>query len=193
MAVDHRILWEIVNSGGSVFTLTLELGLPFLIWCAAGAWVMIIGAVFLHTGIALMMSLTAFSLLMLVIVMSFIPAATVKTLIEQLFRGHSRLWLLFSTRPAVGVRLASLVSTFDVWQQVTPVDAAVSQRSEDEPAWLCVPSHLSSPQLVAENGQTLTGYPLLEAWCGAARALAGGAADVAARRGAAWPRDRAAE
>ena len=29
---NHRILWEIVNSGGSVFTLGLELGLPFLIW-----------------------------------------------------------------------------------------------------------------------------------------------------------------
>jgi hypothetical protein len=69
----HRVLWEVVHSAGSAFTLALELGLPFLIWYPRWRGLMIAGAVVLHTGIALTTGLTAFSLLMIVLVASFLP------------------------------------------------------------------------------------------------------------------------
>src|SRR5262249_46561830 len=48
----YRLVWELFNSvGGSVFTLALEIGLPFLIWFPRWRWVCIVGAALLHTGI----------------------------------------------------------------------------------------------------------------------------------------------
>ncbi len=158
----HRVLFEIVGTGGSLFTFALEIGLPFLIWNPRLRWLMIIGAVMLHTGIALMMGLVAFSLLMIVMLVSFIPAATVRAFLEKLFHGPTRLWLLCNSRPTVGLRVASLVHAFDAWDQVTIVDISQSLRGDDEPAWLPVPAHLSSPQLVAEGGQVFAGSPLLQ-------------------------------
>jgi hypothetical protein len=69
---------------------------------------------------------------------------------------------LCSSRPKVGLRLASLVHAFDVWRQVAIVDVSQSQRSDDEPDWLPVPAQVSSPRLVAEDGQAFAGYPLAE-------------------------------
>jgi hypothetical protein len=159
-----RWVWETINFiGGSAFTLALELGLPFLIWYPRWRWLMITGAVMLHTGIALMMGLTAFSLLMMLILLSFVPTAAVKGLIERLFHGKAQLWLLFNSRPKVGVRLASLIHAFDAWRQVTLVDVSLSQRQhEDEPDWLPIPGQLTRPQLVAEPEQVLSGYPMIE-------------------------------
>jgi hypothetical protein len=159
---EHRLLWEIFHAGSTIFTLSLEIGLPFLIWYPRWRWVMIIGAVMLHTGIALSMGLVAFSMLMIVILFAFVPPAPVKALLARVFKGSAHLWLLISSRPAVGVRLASLVHAFDAWGQVKIVDVSAPVRAEEEPAWLQVPAHLSAAQLVPEGGQPMSGYPLLE-------------------------------
>jgi hypothetical protein len=80
----NRFLWELVTSGGVVFTLVLEIGLPFMIWVPKLRWVMIICAVVLHTGIALTMGLTAFGLFMLCLILAFIPAETVHWFLQAL-------------------------------------------------------------------------------------------------------------
>jgi hypothetical protein len=77
----HRILWEISMTSGAMFTLLVEVGFPFLVWYPRMRWVMVAGAIMLHTGIALVMGLTGFSLMMLSLVVAFIPPATVRQLL----------------------------------------------------------------------------------------------------------------
>jgi hypothetical protein len=68
-------------SGGVVFTLAVEIAFPFLVWTRRLRWVMIVGAVLLHTGIALIMGLTGFSLIMLVLLLAFVPNESVRRLL----------------------------------------------------------------------------------------------------------------
>lgn len=77
----HRVLWELTVTGGAAFTLALEIGFPFLVWNRRLRWLMVIGAVMLHTGIALVMGLVGFSLMMLALLVSFIPPAAVRQLL----------------------------------------------------------------------------------------------------------------
>jgi hypothetical protein len=79
----HRWLWEAVMSAGSLFTLGLELGLPFLVWYPRLRGPMVVGAVLLHTLIAVSMGLVTFGLLMLALVLSFVPAAAVNRLLAR--------------------------------------------------------------------------------------------------------------
>jgi len=159
---EHRWMWELAMSGGCLFTIALELGLPFLIWNPRWRWLCIIGAVLLHTGIAVMMGLNAFSLFMICIVLSFVPAAVVKERLDWLLTGRTHLWLLFSSRRGGGVRLAALVEALDVGAQVTLVDVAARHEEADLPGWLHVPVTLDHPRLLLEEGQAYSGYPLLE-------------------------------
>jgi hypothetical protein len=87
----HRLLFELITSGGVAFTLFLEIGLPFLIWVKQMRWVMIAGAVMLHVGIAMTMGLTTFGLCMLALLLSFVPPAVVRRLLASV---TSRTWWL---------------------------------------------------------------------------------------------------
>jgi hypothetical protein len=80
----HRFLWEVAMTGGVVFTLVMEIGLPFMIWVPKLRWVMIIGSVLLHTGIAMTMGLTTFGLFMLCMVLAFVPPETVHWFLNSL-------------------------------------------------------------------------------------------------------------
>ena len=82
----HRYLWELAASGSVIFTLIMELGLPILIWLPKFRWLMIIGAVMLHTGIAMSMGLTTFGLLMLCMLFAFVPLDTVERLLAKIPR-----------------------------------------------------------------------------------------------------------
>lgn len=81
---EHRWLWELVMTGGVLYTLTLEIAFPFLVWDRRFRWLMVLGAVFLHTGITLFMGLSAFSLMMVTMVLSFVPAERVQWLVTRL-------------------------------------------------------------------------------------------------------------
>jgi hypothetical protein len=81
---EHRWVWETVMSVGVVHTFVVELGFPFLVWNRRLRWFMIVVAVLLHTGIAVLMGLTVFQLFMLVLLLSFFPAETVRRLAEPL-------------------------------------------------------------------------------------------------------------
>ena len=72
-----------------MFTIVLELGLPFLIWYPRWRPFMVMGSVMLHTGIALTMGMTSFSLLMIIMLAAFFPAAGVRRLIDRLREARS--------------------------------------------------------------------------------------------------------
>ncbi len=74
----HRMLWELFGAVGVIFTLFMELGLPFLIWNRHMRWVMVAGSVLFHTMIALLMGLVMFSLVMLCLVLAFVPPEAVR-------------------------------------------------------------------------------------------------------------------
>jgi hypothetical protein len=84
----HRWLWELTMSSGVVFTLFTEIGFPFLVWNRKLRWTMITLAVMLHTGIALVMGLRTFSLLMYTMLIAFVPQETVDRI-----RGRLEEWV----------------------------------------------------------------------------------------------------
>jgi hypothetical protein len=80
----HRLLWEMMTSGGALFTLMLEIGFPFLVWIPRLRWLVICGAVMLHTGIAVTMGLTTFGMLMLCMLFAFLPVEAVEGVVARL-------------------------------------------------------------------------------------------------------------
>ena len=80
----HRLLWEIVMTGGVVYTLAMEIGFPFLVWNPRFRGTMVAGAVLLHTGIAFSMGLIGFGLFMLAMVVSFLPGSEVRRRVREL-------------------------------------------------------------------------------------------------------------
>jgi hypothetical protein len=85
----HRWLWELVMTGGVVYTLALEISFPFLVWNPRRRGLMVIEAVLLHTGIALTMGLVGFGLLMLALVLSFVPAEAVHEVLDGQVRSNA--------------------------------------------------------------------------------------------------------
>jgi hypothetical protein len=98
----HRWLWEIFMSGGVAFTLFTEIGFPFLVWNRKMRWFMITLAVMLHTGIALVMGLRTFSLLMYTMLMAFVPQEDVDR-----FRSWLGDWIGFFGRKRDALEAAS--------------------------------------------------------------------------------------
>jgi hypothetical protein len=105
----HRWLWEAVTWGGIVSTLCLEISFPFLVWDRRWRWVMVCGAVGMHTGIAVCMGLTTFSLMMIIMVSSFIPPEVIRQLVDQLQSLAARLLRSNRAGPATTSREGELV------------------------------------------------------------------------------------
>src|SRR5262245_3023471 len=80
----HRLLWEVFTTGGILFTIFMEVGFVFLIWDMRWRWAMICGSVMLHLGIAFGMGLTTFSLMMIIMVSSFIPPEVIRQAVTRL-------------------------------------------------------------------------------------------------------------
>jgi hypothetical protein len=81
---EHRWLWEMVTTGGTLFTLVFEISFPFLIWNPRLRRLVISAAVLLHLGIALVMGLVSFSIIMLTGVLSFVPSEAVRRFLNTL-------------------------------------------------------------------------------------------------------------
>jgi hypothetical protein len=156
----HRWLWEAALSAGDAFTLVLEIGLPFLIWYGRFRWLLIILAALLHTGIALMMGLSGFSLLMLTILVAFVPAPAVQRLLALLGRGRSQLWLVYQSRAEGQARAFAWVRAFDPYGQVRGLDVSAAPPPADGPARGLGPARLV--QLVEEGGEVRSGYAAYE-------------------------------
>ncbi len=84
---NNRPLWEVAMTAGCVFTLLLELAFPFLVWYPRWRWVMMAGAVLLHTGIGILMGLTMFSTLMILLVASFLPPEVGESVRQMVFKA----------------------------------------------------------------------------------------------------------
>jgi hypothetical protein len=90
---EHRLLYSITMNAGTWFTLGLEIGFPFLVWHRHTRWVMIVMAVILHLNIAIFMGLVTFSMMMLVLVLSFVPPEAVHRMIGRLWQPQPDLRL----------------------------------------------------------------------------------------------------
>lgn len=69
----NRVAWELLSTGSAAFTLLTELALPYLVWTKMRP-VMVAASLLLHTGIAILMGLSVFSLFMFTLVLCFVPA-----------------------------------------------------------------------------------------------------------------------
>jgi uncharacterized membrane protein YphA (DoxX/SURF4 family) len=72
LITEERWVWEIFHSGGTLFTLGLEISFLFLVWYRGWRVVLVLGAYMLHTGISLTMGLHSFSFLMILMASSFV-------------------------------------------------------------------------------------------------------------------------
>jgi hypothetical protein len=88
----HRWLWELVMTFGVVFTLSTELGVPFLIWNPRLRWLAMCASAMLHTVIGLLMGLVTFSLIMLVLLLSFMPPEVTEQLLARAADRLRGLW-----------------------------------------------------------------------------------------------------
>ncbi len=104
----HRWMWEIFMGVQIVGTLLLEIGFPFLVWYPRWRWAMICGSVGLHTGIAMFMGLTTFSVVMVCMVSSFIPAEVMRDMLTRMSEQLSR---LFTRQTATDAEAGKLVLT----------------------------------------------------------------------------------
>jgi len=84
---NHRVLWELSMTSFAVYTLLLELALPFLIWYPRWRWVMMSGSFLLHLGIGIFMGLKVFSILMVLFVSSFMPPEVTEWIRQQWSRS----------------------------------------------------------------------------------------------------------
>jgi hypothetical protein len=157
---EHRLLWELFMSGSVAFTLFIEIGFPFLVWTRRMRWVMVIGAMLMHTGIALTMGLRTFSMMMIIMDLSFVPPEAVHRLLRWLGGRSPTLRLRFDPRSNRQARVASLVRAADAWDQVELQPALPRPRRSGEPAEM-----LAEPQALlftSSSGDVLTGYMLFE-------------------------------
>jgi Vitamin K-dependent gamma-carboxylase len=174
----HRWAWEMVMTGGTLLTLFVEIGFPFLVWSRKMRWVMLGAAALLHLGIGLFMGLLVFSLCMLTMLISFVPAEAIHFLAKKLLRGSARSRLLYQRSARGQVRAASAVHALDTGEQVeveeyeyaTLSEAAVSSSGNDPSATTvssATPSGGTSEgprrlRVVTASSIQLTGYPLYE-------------------------------
>lgn len=73
-----RWVWELFATAGNLFTLAMEISFVFLIWNRRWRWLLMLGSILLHTGIGLLMGLTTFSIVMLVMLVSFMSPQSVR-------------------------------------------------------------------------------------------------------------------
>ncbi len=98
------------------FTLFIEIAGPFLLWTRA-RWVVILLSTAMHAGIAVLMGLNLFELLMIVMVIAFLP----DYVIRDRLRGAptlAKVKLAFDPASAASARAAALAVAADTDGQV---------------------------------------------------------------------------
>jgi hypothetical protein len=156
---EHRGLFELFVGGSVLLTLIFEIGFPSLVWNRYTRWLVMMGAVSLHTGIAFFMGLATFSLIMVAAVCSFTPTEALQRFLRWLTYGKGAFRLGYAPRDRKQVRSASLVRTFDVWNQVHVLDHATLHSEAEQTNGVGADARL---ELVTEKGDVLTGYPMFE-------------------------------
>lgn len=114
---ENRIIWEVYMNVVDVFTLVLEIGLPFLVWTRLRP-LMIFGAIMLHLGIALNMGLIVFSLFMFTLLLAWMPPAAIRRVFARPPKRLPALKVRYDGHDPQQLRAAAMVSAADVWRQV---------------------------------------------------------------------------
>lgn len=79
-----RPVYSTVAFGGVLFTLFMEISLPFLVWTRLRPY-MVIGGFLLHFGIGVFMGLLVFSLFMMTMLLAYLPGAVFRDQVGLLF------------------------------------------------------------------------------------------------------------
>jgi hypothetical protein len=119
---DHnRFWWEAYMNVMNVFTLTLEIGFPFLVWTRLRP-VWVFGAILLHLGIALNMGLVVFSLFMFALLLAWMPAGAIRNVFARPPGRLPKAEVRFASRDPRQRRAAAVVYAADVWNQAELTD-----------------------------------------------------------------------
>jgi hypothetical protein len=78
----HRVAWELVNTSVAALTLATEISFPFLAWTRLRP-VVVSAALMMHTGIAVLMGLSVFSLFMFSMLLCWIPPDAINWMFES--------------------------------------------------------------------------------------------------------------
>lgn len=101
----------------SYFTLFMEICFPFLVWTRMRP-IMVSLAIALHAGIAVIMGLTCFQLLMLVILLCFTPASVVRNRLFWEAGSGLKMTLRYDRRNPRNMRLVAFLRSLDVTGQI---------------------------------------------------------------------------
>jgi hypothetical protein len=151
--VYYRPVYHVAMTGLTVFTIAMEIGLPFLIWTKRLRPYMVLGAVLLHTGIATFMGLTGFSLFMLTLLLAYFPASTFKERLAAASAALARLSLRGDSRVPRQARELALARALDVSDQIEVTDLAAG-KGKGAPA----PADAPPLELTAGDGPPHTGF-----------------------------------
>jgi hypothetical protein len=123
----HRWLWEGYMSTMDLFTLILEIGLPFLVWTRLRP-IMITGAILLHMGIAMNMGLVVFSLFMFALLLAWMPPEAIRRVFARPPARLPAIKVNFYAADRRQLRAAAAVYAADVWHQ-----AELTETTEGKP------------------------------------------------------------
>ncbi|HKB02288.1 MAG TPA: hypothetical protein VKD90_08715 [Gemmataceae bacterium] len=146
--VEYRFLTGLIAGSVSVFTLFVEIGLPFLVWTRLRPLMVALSAM-LHLGIGIIMGLAVFSMYMYALLLAYFPARLIRERVGYAPGSGRKMSLEYDHRDAAAVRKAALVRAFDVAGQVTFVDTGTGKKDVDRTI------HLTDPE-----GRQLTGRDL---------------------------------
>jgi hypothetical protein len=99
------------------FTLIMEICFPFLVWTRLRP-VVISLALFMHAGIAIIMGLTCFQLLMFALILCYFPASVVRGRLFWEQGAGAKMTLRFDSRNPKQMRLVAFLRAFDVSSQI---------------------------------------------------------------------------
>ncbi|HEY2786293.1 MAG TPA: hypothetical protein VGJ05_15105 [Fimbriiglobus sp.] len=115
-----RPAYAVAAAMTTFFTIGVEIGLPFLVWTRLRPYVIVLGLL-LHSGIAIFMGLTLFSLLMMTMLLGYIPGAAFR---ERLFSiATVKKKIPFNPKQPGSVTAAARAIAWDTKAAVEPVAA----------------------------------------------------------------------
>lgn len=88
--INDRGRGELTLAAGVALTMFVEIGFPFLVWLRRWRYIMILGALFLHVGIGLLVGLPMFGMIMGTLVLSFLPPEDVRRFFSRLSGNGTR-------------------------------------------------------------------------------------------------------
>jgi hypothetical protein len=120
-AMEYRMLVSMYFGLVTLFTLLVELGLPFLVWTRLRP-LMVILSTLLHFGIAVFMGLTIFGMYMFCLVLCYIPAKLIRDRVCVTPGSGKKMTVRYNSHDPTSVRAAARVKALDLAGQVTFVD-----------------------------------------------------------------------